>query len=83
MELLNSLFEKLRKIPLEIVIKLIYFNIILVLGFLFINNFLSFFKINISLWLFIIAANIVFLIYDYALTIFLTYFLEKINKKFK
>lgn len=75
--------EKLNKIPLEILFKLIYFNILLILGLFFINNFLSYFNINMSIYLFIICANVVFLIYDYALTIFLTYFLEKINKRLK
>ena len=75
--------EKLNKIPLEILFKLIYFNILLMLGLFFINNFLSYFNINMNIYLFIIFANVVFLIYDYALTIFLTYFLEKINKRLK
>ena len=75
--------EKLNKLPLEILLKLIYFNILLILGLFFINNFLSYFNINMSIYLFMICANVVFLIYDYALTVFLTYFFEKINKRLK
>lgn len=81
--IIKFFIEKLNKIPLEIVFKLIYFNILLLVGLFFINNFLSYFNINMNIYLFIIFANVVFLIYDYALTIFLTYFLEKINKKLK
>ena len=78
--------EKLRKLPLEIFIKILFFNVIVVLIYslyerLFIGVIdLSRFKF--SIYLLIIAIQIVFIIYDYILTLFVTYFNDKLLKKF-
>lgn len=71
--------EKLHNLIPEIILKLAAFNILLLIIYMIFKLFLGF-KINFSFWLFIIAAQIVFLIYDYALTIAISYFYSRINK---
>ena len=74
--------EKTRKIPLEILLKLISFNILLGITYLITKSFLSVIYPSISLWLLWIAAQVVFLIYDYALTLAISFFLRRFNKNF-
>lgn len=73
--------ETLRKMPAEIALKLLFFNAaITVLYFLskvFFNDLLS---INISIYAAIFMLQFVFLIYDYALTLFIVY-IQKYFKK--
>ena len=71
--------EKLHNLIPEIILKLAAFNILLLIIYMIFKLFLGF-KVNFSIWLFIIAAQIVFLIYDYALTIAISYFYNRINK---
>lgn len=72
--------EKLRKLPLEIILKLIVFNILFVAIFIFANLFLGNIIINIPLWLLWIIAQPVFLLFDYALTLIISYYLNRFNK---
>lgn len=66
--------EKLRKLPLEILLKLVFFNISITLIFLIYRVlFAGLLKINISIPLAIVMFQFVFLIYDYALTLFISY----------
>jgi hypothetical protein len=66
--------EKLRKLPLEILLKLVFFNISIALIFLIYKVlFAGLLKINISIPLAIVMFQFVFLIYDYALTLFISY----------
>jgi hypothetical protein len=71
--------ERLRKIPLEIVLKLLYCNIsFAVIYFLYTTVFLANLQINLSKILIILGAQVFFILYDFALTIIINY----INKKF-
>ena len=72
--------EKVRNIPLEILLKLISFNILLGITYLITKTFLSFVYPSVSLWLLWLAAQVVFLIYDYALTLAISFFLNRFNK---
>lgn len=72
--------EKIRKIPLEILLKLISFNILLGITYFITKTFLSFVYPSVSLWLLWLAAQVVFLIYDYALTLAISFFLNRFNK---
>lgn len=74
--------EKTRKMILEILLKLISFNILLGITYLITKSFLSVIYPSISLWLLLIAAQVVFLIYDYALTLAISFFLRRFNKNF-
>ena len=73
--------ERLRKLPLEIILKLIVFNSMLILISILLG--LSFSSLNTTLpsAALILGAQVVFIIYDYALTIIITFYLNKIHKK--
>lgn len=72
--------EKLNRLPLEIVLKLIYFNIILFLVYMLFN---SIFKLNSYIYVFIAAFEIGFIIYDYVLSFFINYISTHYIKKLK
>lgn len=66
--------ERLRKLPLEIILKLAFFNITVGLIFLIYRVFFAgLLKINISIYLAMFIFQFVFLMYDYALTLFIGY----------
>jgi hypothetical protein len=72
--------EKIRKLILEYVLKLIYFNITLVIIFLVFHVlFTTWTNINISFYLAILMLQVIFLFYDYFLSVFISY----INTRFK
>jgi len=73
--------EKLRKLPLEIILKLIFFNAILILIVLLLRLSLSSLNTTLPITALILGAQIMFIIYDYALTLIITYYLNKIHKK--
>ncbi|HEY8804038.1 MAG TPA: hypothetical protein VIM42_02845 [Clostridium sp.] len=74
--------EKSRNIPLEIVLKLLYFNItsaIIITAYK-----LVLLKVpNINIYLLILAMEIAFVMYDYALTAFISYANKNLLKKLK
>lgn len=72
--------EKIRNMPLEILLKLISFNILLGITYLITKTFLSFVYPSISLWLLWLVAQVIFLIYDYALTLAISFFINRLNK---
>lgn len=71
--------ERLRNLPIEILLKLIFFNISFAAVFLLAKVFFSnIINIKTSIYFIIVALQIVFLIYDYALTIIISYIRKKI-----
>lgn len=72
--------EKLQKLPLEIILKFIMFNIIFVIILTVIKLFLGNLVINIPLWLLWLIAQPVFLVFDYALTLIISYYLNRFHK---
>jgi hypothetical protein len=74
--------EKLRSIPLEFVLKLLYFNISSAL-IIFIYKLLLLKIPNINIYLLILFLEFGFLVYDYALTIFIVYANKKLIKKLR
>lgn len=74
--------EKLRKMPIEIILKLLFFNMVLSIGLIFMNAFISEVSINIPTWLLFLVAQPAFLLYDFAITTAITFYLEK-SKKLK
>lgn len=77
--ILKYFIEKLNNLIYEIIIKLIVFNILLFFIYYFFSTFIGF-NPQITFWLLLIMAQAVFLIYDYALTIIISYFINRINK---
>lgn len=74
--------EKLRSMPLEIVLKLLYFNITSAI-LIFIYKLLLSKLPNINIYLLIIVMEFAFILYDYALTSFISYANKNLIKKFK
>jgi hypothetical protein len=74
--------EKLRKAPLEFVLKLAFFNFCLYLIY-FLYKLFSFGLPNMSIPIYyaVIIFQVVFIIYDYALTMFISYANRKITTK--
>lgn len=73
--------EGLNKILLEYLLKLAYFNICLAVMFLIYKLFLpNLFDIKAAVYLVVIGAQFVFLIYDYVLSAFATYFRKRAGK---
>lgn len=77
--IIKHIIEKVRNLPLEILFKLISFNVLLGITYLITKSFLSFVYPDISLWLLWLAAQVVFLIYDYALTMAISFFINRFN----
>ena len=96
--IIKFFIERLRKEKLEILFKLLFFNVVFIVGFLIMQNILGinvitgleamifkFFDSSsktiaiIILW---IIAQPVFLIYDYAMTMIITFYMERIHKKY-
>ena len=93
--IIKFFIERLRKEKLEILLKLVFFNIAFIIGFLIMQNILGINVItgletivsrlfdtstkaiaSIILW---IIAQPVFLIYDYAMTMIITFYMERIH----
>lgn len=74
--------EKIKNLPLELLLKIAFLNISILLSYfisrLFMNYNLSF---KISLYIVIIAIQIIFLIYDYTLTLFIAYMHKTFKKR--
>ncbi len=73
--------EKINKLPVEIIIKIIFFNIIFFIAFFIFDSFISIEITKLPIGLFIIVAQIVFLVFDYALTLLISFYLERIHSK--
>lgn len=81
--LIKYFIEKLKKIPIEIVLKLVFFNIALIIGYLLSSTIIADLKLSLAPWILFIIAQAVFLIYDYALTIIITFYLQKLHDRIK
>ena len=74
--------EKLRSMPLEVILKLLYFNITSAI-IVFIYKLVIVKIPNINIYLIILALQFAFIIYDYALTAFISYANKNLLKKFR
>ena len=79
--LIKYLIEKLNKMYLEIILKLLFFNISLILSMIIIKLFLGDVIINLPIWLLFIVGQVIFLVYDYALTMIITIYINKFHSK--
>lgn len=73
--------EKINKLPLEIFIKIVFFNLILFLSFFVFKAFIPIEITKLPIGLFLIIAQIVFLVFDYALTLLISFYLQRIHTK--
>lgn len=73
--------ERLDKTLLEYIAKLLYFNLCIFVLIILYRFFMpAIFNIKIPLYVFAVALQIIFLIYDYALSAFISYFKKKFPK---
>lgn len=79
--LVKFYIEKLRNMPLEIVLKLVFSNIMIFIGYILFTKFVSPINIDFPIWLLIILAQIAFIIFDYALTLIITFYISKFHNK--
>jgi hypothetical protein len=64
--------EKIRKLYIELILKLCFFNLVIFISFYIYKAFFpSIFNTNMPLYLLIICSEIIFLVYDYVLTLFI------------
>jgi hypothetical protein len=79
---LKLYIEKLNKRALELIIKYIYFNICVLLGYIFIKEFMleSINIKNLPLAGFILLLEVIFFIFDYVYTLLIGYYNEKLRK---
>lgn len=73
--------EKLNKLILEIILKLISFNLLLSVIYFISISFLGNLSTNFPVYLLWIIAQIAFLIYDYALTVIISFYLQKLHNR--
>ncbi len=72
-------FPMKRAIIFEIIVKLLFFNIAIISIYLIMRSFITI-KMY---WWFIFAAQALFIAYDYAFTVFINYYINKIQPKIK
>ena len=73
--------ERINHIAIEYVLKLIFYNIVLFIGVVFIGNYLlGFFRVEFPWWILIAISEIVFLIYDYVFSMLIHYYKQKLKK---
>jgi len=78
--IIKYIIEKFKNIPLELLLKLIAFNILLLIIYSITKSFLGILSPNFPLYILWLAAQIIFLVYDYALTLAISFFLNRFNK---
>ena len=81
--LVKFFIEKINRIFIEILLKIAFFNIVLIICYILIKTLLVDLGLSLAPWLFFIIAQIGFLVYDYALTLIITLYLNKIHNKIK
>lgn len=79
--IIKNFIEKSKNILKEIILKLISFNILFIIGYTVFSSFIGDINLSISPIIFIILAEIGFLIYDYALTLIITFYLSRIKNR--
>ena len=79
--IIKYFIEKINKLPIEIILKIIFFNIILVLSIFVFNSFVAIEITKLPIYLLFIVAQPVFLIYDYALSLLISFYLDRIHKR--
>lgn len=79
--LIKAFIEKLNKRSLELVIKLCSFNILVVILYFISSSILTTLNIKIPLFIIWIISQAAFLLYDYALTLIISYYLNKLHKR--
>lgn len=82
--LVKYYIEKLDKLAIEYVLKFVYFNICMGIALLSASKLFGYsLTAKLPWWLLIIALEIVFLIYDFVYTLFISYYRDKLKPRLK
>jgi Na+/phosphate symporter len=82
--LVKFYIEKLKKLPAEVALKLLYFNVCLAIALILLRQLFSYaLTVKIPWWLIIVLLEIVFFIYDVVYTLFINYYREKLKPKLR
>jgi len=80
--ILKGLIEKIDKLLIELIIKIMVFNIAIAITYFTVSKFFfDTIAIEIPLWLLIIVFEILFLIYDYCFSLAIHYYITSIKNK--
>ena len=78
--IIKHYIEKIHKLTYEILLKLLTFNVLLLIIYFIMTAFIGNIVLPYSLYIVFILAQIMFLVYDYALTLIITIYFNKIHK---
>lgn len=78
--LIKFYIEKLKNLTLEIILKLVFSNLMLFLGYFLFTSFVSPIDFKIPLWILLILVQFAFIIFDYALTLIITSYITRFHK---
>ena len=78
--IIKNYIEKIHKLTYEILLKLLTFNVLLLIIYFIMTAFIGNIVLPYSLYIVFILAQIMFLVYDYALTLIITIYFNIIHK---
>lgn len=81
--IIKHFVERLRNLYLEIPIKLVTFNIIFFIALMIFSHLLGDIILKLPLWLLWIMAQPIFIIFDYALTLIISFYISRIHQHLK
>lgn len=73
--------EKINKLFIEILSKMLFFNIILVSSIFIFKTFIPITITTLRIWMFFIVAQVGFLVFDYALTLLISFYIQRIHSR--
>lgn len=79
--IIKHLAEKRNNRIKEFIIKLLFFNIGLIIYYVIFTSFIGVLNLKISIYLLYVVSQIVFLIYDFALTLLIAFYLDKLHNR--
>ena len=80
---MKAFIEKINNMAVEIILKVLYFNVALFSGYFLLGLFIGEIVVNIPLWMAFLVAEGVFIVYDYFLTKFISVFIANKDKYIK
>lgn len=81
--IVKAFIEKINNMAVEIILKVLYFNVALFSGYFLLGLFIGEIVVNIPLWMAFLGAEVVFIVYDYFLTKFISIFIANKDKYIK
>ncbi|MCX8130059.1 MAG: hypothetical protein N3I35_08175 [Clostridia bacterium] len=82
--LIKYYIEKINNYFVEIILKILYFNISLAVSFYLVKEiFLEGLEIKFPWWIAVVILEVVFIVYDYVYTLFIQYYRQKLKKILK